>query len=250
MPQTNILLGVDIGGSSLKAAPVNVATGELAAALQSIPLPVPSTPAAVAQSVRTLADRFQTSGPVGCTIPAVVTDGIVRTAAHIDANWIGTQGDELFSRALGRPLVLLNDADAAGIAEMELGAGRGCRGTVMVLTFGTGIGSAVFVDGRLLPNTELGHLQLAQRGEIEDYASGRVRTLQNLDWPAWAARANEVLAELHRLFWPDVFILSGGLTEHYALFKDLLRSPTEIRPAAFRAHAGIVGAARAAAKKA
>lgn len=247
MVQTNIFLGIDIGGSSLKAAPVDVTTGALAAEVQSIPLPQPATPDAVADAARGLAERFNVSGPLGCTMPAVVTHGIVRTAANIDTSWVGTDGQALMSRILKRPVVLLNDADAAGMAEIRLGAGRDFRGSVMVLTFGTGIGSALFVDGKLFPNTELGHLQLSPFGEIEQYASGRSRAQLNLDWPAWAARANAVLAELHRLFWPDVFILSGGLIEHYAAFAHLLHSKAEIRPAAFRAHAGIVGAALAAA---
>ncbi len=249
MHSSRIVLGIDVGGSSLKAAPVDVSTGRLTAEPQSIPTPQPSTPDAVAIAARRLADKFEVGGPVGCAFPSVVTRGIARTAANIDHRWIGANGAQVLTESLGRPVVFLNDADAAGIAEMELGAGRDCHGTVLLLTFGTGVGSALFVDGHLLPNTELGHLHLPRLGEVEEHASGRVRALEHLDWPAWAERANTVLAELHRLLWPDVFIIGGGLVEHYEQFSPLLRSRAEIRPAAFLAQAGIVGAALAAAGK-
>jgi polyphosphate glucokinase len=197
-----------------------------------------------------LAQRFdKVQGAVGFAFPSVVRHGVMHTAAHVDSHWIGTNGETLIGSALGRPVAILNDADAAGLAEMELGAGRGCRGTVLLLTFGTGIGSALFVDGVLVPNTELGHLRMAG-GEAEELASGFARTRDRLGWEAWAERVNAVLAELHRLLWPDVFILGGGVTEAYEKFSPLLSSRAELRPARFRAHAGIVGAALAAAHKA
>lgn len=243
-----IYLGIDVGGSSIKAAPVDVTTGELAAEPESIATPSPSTPDAVAVAVRALAGRFQTNGAVGFAFPSVVRRGVACTAAHVDRSWIGTNGEVMIERALGRPAAFLNDADAAGLAEMELGAGRGCEGTVLLLTFGTGIGSALFVDGTLVPNTELGHLKMAG-GEAEYLASGLARTRDNLDWRAWAMRVNAVLTELHGLLWPDIFILGGGLTESYEQFAPLLSSPAQLRPARFRAQAGIVGAALAAARK-
>jgi polyphosphate glucokinase len=242
-----IFLGVDIGGSSLKAAPVDVATGALAAEPSSVKLPQGGAPDAVADAVEELCGRFGVDGPIGCTYPGVVKNGVALSAAHVDRGWIGANGIELLRRKLGRDVAFLNDADAAGWAEMGLGAARGCRGTVLVLTFGTGIGSALFVDGRLLPNTELGHLHLPRLGEAEEYASGRIRVAEKLDWQAWAPRANTVLAEYHRLLWPDLFVLGGGLIEAYDTFRDLLECPAEVRPARFGAHAGIVGAALAAA---
>jgi polyphosphate glucokinase len=247
MNTIQVSLGIDVGGSSLKAAPVNVSTGELLTPPQSVEMPRGGAPADIARAARQLADRFDVSGPVGCAFPSVVQRGVARTAAHIHRNWIGANGEELLEQALGRPVAFLNDADAAGMAEVGLGAARDCEGTVLVLTFGTGIGSALFAGGRLVPNTELGHLHLARGGEAEEYASGRIRTAEGLDWPAWAQRANTVLAEYHRLLWPDLFVLGGGLIEAWSQFEALLERPAQIRPARFGAQAGIVGAALAAA---
>ena len=244
-----IALGIDFGGSSIKAAPVDVERGEIAGGTASVPTPQPSTPAAVATAIRSLVAQFQVDGPVGVAFPTVVKEGTVRTAANIDPSWIGVDAEALLSGTLGRGAHFLNDADAAGFAEMQFGAGRGRDGTVMMLTFGTGIGTAIFVDGELLPNTELGHLETHGR-EAEHWASGRVRSVEKLDWPQWADRVNDVLAAYHALLWPDVFILGGGVTEQYSAFGHLLRSPADIVPAHFRAHAGIVGAALAAARRA
>jgi polyphosphate glucokinase len=242
-----IFLGIDVGGSSIKAAPVEVSSGKLAAPLESTPTPKPATPTAIAEAARSLATRFDVSGPVGFAFPSVVKRGVIYTASHVDSSWIGVNGEKLIAGTLQRRAVVLNDADAAGLAEIELGAARGVAGTVLVLTFGTGIGSALFFDGRLLPNTELGHLEMRGR-EIEQYASGRTRTQERLSWEAWALRVNEVLAELHRLFSPDVFVIGGGVSERYEEFGHLLSSPIEIGAAHFRAEAGIVGAALAAAR--
>jgi polyphosphate glucokinase len=238
-------LGFDIGGSSIKGAPVDVATGNLAEPPISLPTPQPSTPAAVAEAVHQLVSRFPGSGSVGIAFPSVIKKGVTRTAANIDAAWIDAPAEQIIAAALGRPVVLLNDADAAGIAEMKLGAGRGRSGTVIMLTFGTGIGSALFYDGWLVPNSELGHLEIGGR-KAEHYASGRVRTDENLDWKQWSERVNTVLATYESLFWPDLFIIGGGVTGSYEQFGQLLRSRAEIVPAQFRAHAGIVGAAVAA----
>lgn len=240
-----IYLGIDVGGSAIKGAPVDVASGALSAAVAAVPTPRPATPAAVASAINDLVAGMVAGGPVGIAVPSVVQRGVSWTAANIDPSWVGAQVEELIRGVMGRPVIVLNDADAAGLAEMKLGAGREERGTVMLLTFGTGIGSALFLDGRLLPNTELGHLQVGGR-EAEHFASGRVRSDERLDWPQWAERVNVVLAEYHRLLWPDLFIIGGGVTESYEQFARLLRSPTRIVPARFRAHAGIVGAALAA----
>ncbi|HZF16193.1 MAG TPA: ROK family protein [Steroidobacteraceae bacterium] len=242
-----IILGIDVGGSSLKGAPVDTVAGRLTQPLVSLATPQPSTPAAVAEVARELASRFKTSGPVGFGLPSVVREGRVYTAANIDASWVGTDGAQLFGTALGRRCVLLNDADAAGLAEMRLGAGRGLKGTVIVLTLGTGIGSAIFADGVLLRNTEFGHLQIGGAA-AESLASGRARIKRNLDWPQWAEALNEYLAYLHGLFWPDTFILCGGVTENYREFAPLLKSSARILPGELRLEGGIVGAAVAAAE--
>ena len=179
--------------------------------------------------------------------PSVVKEGTVYTASNIDLSWVGTDGAALASQALSRPVLFLNDADAAGLAEMRWGAGRDCQGTVVMLTFGTGIGTALFAGGRLFPNAELGHLEL--RGmDAEKWASARARTAEGLDFPAWIARVNEYLEMMYKLLWPDVFILGGAVSERYAEFAPLLRSPAELRPAHFAGQAGVVGAALAAAE--
>jgi polyphosphate glucokinase len=242
-----ILLGIDVGGSSIKAGLADVTRGELTTELLSLPTPQPSTPDAVMVTVAELSRRLPATGPAGFAFPTVVQRGKGRTAANVDEGWIGADGVALASDAIGRPAVFLNDADAAGIAEMKWGAGRDTRGTVIMLTFGTGIGSAIFIDGKLLPNTEFGHL-LMPSGEAEHYASARIKTELSLDWPAWIARVNEYLRDMHALFWPDVFILGGAVSENFEEFASLLRSRAEIRPARFRAEAGVIGAALAAAE--
>ncbi|HUN75757.1 MAG TPA: ROK family protein [Steroidobacteraceae bacterium] len=241
-----ILLGVDVGGSSVKAGLADVQGGHLVGDLISAPTPVPSPPSALMPVIAELAARLPASGPVGVCFPSVVKNGKVRTAANIDAGWLGADGAALASAALGRPTVFLNDADAAGIAEMRWGAGQGVAGPVVMLTFGTGIGSALFIGGQLYPNTELGHLEM-RGADAEKWASAHVRTAQRLDWPEWSARVNEYLARVHALFWPDLFILGGAVTEHFERFAPLLHSEAQIRPARFTGQAGVIGAALAAA---
>jgi polyphosphate glucokinase len=240
-----IRLGIDTGGSSLKAAPVDVGRGVLAAAACSFPTPAPATPAAVAGVVRQIAAAFPgVEGPIGFGFPSVVKRGVACTAANVDKGWIGTDGAALVREATGRAAAFLNDADAAGIAEMRFGAGRGETGTVMMLTLGTGIGSAIFCDGQLLPNTEFGHMEV--RGmEAEHRASGRVRTTESLGWDEWAGRVNEVLARYHALLWPDLFIVGGGVSENWAHFGHLLESPARIVRAQLGNEAGLIGAALA-----
>jgi polyphosphate glucokinase len=242
------LLGIDVGGSSVKLARVEAATGRVAGSLESLPTPVPSTPERVLEAVMQHPLAAATSGPVGLAFPSVVKHGRARTAANVDPAWIGFDPAAMFASRWGRPCTFLNDADAAGLAEMRFGAGRGVVGVVFVLTLGTGIGSAPFVDGRLLPNSELGHMAVAGLGDVEaeDYASARTRTALGLDWPAWAVRLDRVLGEIHRLFWPDLFILGGAVSEHFAAWGPLLRTPVEVRPAALGSSAGAIGAALAA----
>jgi polyphosphate glucokinase len=240
------LLGIDTGGSSLKAAAVDVTNGVLASEVLSFPTPAPATPKAIGEVVRRIAAAFPAeTGPVGFAFPSVVRGGVARTAANVDRSWIGTDGARLVREATGRPAAFLNDADAAGLAEIRVGAGRGQDGTIIVLTFGTGIGSAIFHDGHLVPNTEFGRMEI--RGvEAEQRASGRARRVENLDWPEWAERVSEVLARMHQLFWPDLFVLGGGVVENWASFGPLLESPARVVPAELGNTAGIVGAALAA----
>jgi len=241
------VLGIDVGGSSVKAGLVDVERGSVHGTLISAPTPRPCTPDSLTAVLVALAGRLDGApGRVGIAFPSVIKAGTAYTAAKIDAGWIGTNGAALAAEALGRPVLMLNDADAAGIAEMHFGSGRGCTGTVVMLTFGTGIGTALFTGGKLFANTELGHLVL--RGmDAEKWTSAHVRTAEGLDFPGWIARVNEYLAELHRLLWPDVFILGGAVSERFEEFAPLLRSPAEIRPALFANQAGVVGAAMAAA---
>jgi polyphosphate glucokinase len=245
---TRKLLGIDVGGSSVKAGLVDVDGGRLIGELISAPTPQPSTPEGLMPVIAGLAGRLPgASGRVGLAFPSVVNSGRVRTAANIDPSWVGTDGAALVERTLGRPTEFLNDADAAGIAEMRWGAGRGVMGTVVMLTFGTGIGSALFTEGRLFPNTEFGHLEMRGMG-AEKWASAQVKTALKLDWPAWIARVNEYLERLHALFWPDVFILGGAVSERFEEFAPLLRCEAQIRPAHFAGQAGVIGAALAAAE--
>ncbi len=239
------ILGIDIGGSALKGAPVQVESGALTKERIRIKMPERSTPDAVAECFGELVDRFQWQGPIGCTFPGVVKHGTILTAANVDKGWKGVQAQELFSGRTGLPVRVLNDADAAGVAEMQFGAGQGHMGTVIMLTFGTGIGSALFTKGVLLPNAELGHLQLNGK-DAEKRASARVRSLKQLTWKAWAKRVNEYLAYVDFLFSPDLYIIGGGVSKNYHRFLHYFTSEAEIVPAKMFNDAGIVGAALAA----
>jgi polyphosphate glucokinase len=244
---TRHILGIDVGGSSIKAGAVDVNAGRLVGELISAPTPQPATPAAMMPVFAGLVARLPAAqGPVGLAFPSVVKQGKVRTAANIDQSWLGTDGAALLERTLQRPAVFLNDADAAGVAEVTWGAGRGMKGTVIMLTFGTGIGTALFTDGRLFPNSELGHMEVGGR-EAEKWTSAHVRTAEKLDWPAWIDRVNVYLAQLYAMLWPDLFILGGAVSERYSEFAPLLRSDAQIRPAQFAGQAGVIGAALAAA---
>ena len=244
------ILGIDIGGSGIKGAPVNIKKGELIGDRQRVPTPQPSTPDAVGDAVVELLKHFRWKGPIGCAFPAIMKGGIAYSAANVDKSWIGTNAEALLERKTGCPVHIINDADAAGIAEMRFGAGRGRSGVVFVLTLGTGIGSAVFVDGVPMPNTELGHLMMRTRShdtvEAELYASERMRGEADLGWGEWAGRVNEYLLTVEALFSPDLFILGGGVSRQHDKFLPLLNTRTPVVPAELRNEAGIVGAALAA----
>lgn len=238
-----VRLGIDIGGSGIKGAPVDLRSGSLTSKRVRIATPRPSHPEAVAGVVRRVVEAFpEVSGAVGCTFPAIVIGGRVNSAANVDPSWIGTDADRLFSQACGRPMSVVNDADAAGVAEARVGAASGRNGVVIVLTLGTGIGSALLQDGRLVPNTELGHIELQGR-VVEAGASNRARKRCGLTFEVWAERLNAYLVHLERIFSPDLFVIGGGISKRFAEFGPLLRARAEIVPAALRNDAGIVGAA-------
>lgn len=236
------ILGIDIGGSGIKGAPVDVNRGEFAAERHRIVTPEDAKPKDVADTVAELAAHFDWKGPIGCTFPAAVKGGITLTAANVHKSWIGVNAEELFGEATGCPVRLINDADAAAVAEMQFGAGKGEKGVVMLLTLGTGIGTAIFTEGVLLPNTELGHLQVRGR-DAEHRAAARVRKDENLKWKEWAERLNEVMANYEALFWPDLFIVGGGVSRKHEKFLPLLETRARIVPAMMRNDAGVIGAA-------
>lgn len=237
-------LGIDVGGTGIKGAPVDLRTGQLTAERHRIATPGGAKPQPVAEGVASIVRHFRWTGPVGCCIPARVKHGVATTAANIDPKWIGTDAASLFSAASGCPFVVLNDADAAAIAEMQFGVGQGLEGIVLLLTFGTGIGSALFTDQRLIPNTEFGHFYV--NGMVaEHYASDRARREENLEWAGWAERAQEYLSHLERLFDIDVIILGGGISKpkKRAKYLHLLRTNARLLTAELENDAGIVGAA-------
>jgi polyphosphate glucokinase len=239
-----IMLGIDIGGSGIKAALVDIERGALTTPYQRISTPQPSTPDAVADVVAQLVGQFESNGTIGCTFPAVIKQGVAYSAANVDKSWIGMDGDRLFEQKTGRPFRLINDADAAGIAEVEFGAGKGKSGVVMMLTLGTGIGSALFVDGKLVPNTELGHMEVRGK-EAEHRASDRTREKKKLSWKQWAARVDEVLKRFDALFSPTLFIIGGGVSKKHDKFLPFLTVDTPVVPAQLLNEAGMIGAALA-----
>ena len=235
--------GIDFGGSGIKGAPVDLASGEFAAERERIPTPQPSTPDAVARVLVDLLDRFPPSAAaVGITVPGVVRQGVVSSAANIDAAWIGTDADALFTAATGRDVHVVNDADAAGLAEVRYGAARGRQGLVIVTTLGTGIGSAIVHDGVLVPNSELGHLEI-EGHNAESRAANSAREREDLSMEEWAGRLESYYRTLEMLFSPDLFVVGGGISKQSDEFLPLLRLDTEIVPAQLRNKAGIVGAA-------
>ncbi|MFJ9729634.1 polyphosphate--glucose phosphotransferase [Streptomyces sp. NPDC101209] len=243
------IFGVDIGGSGIKGAPVDLEKGVLVEKRFKVLTPHPATPTLVADGVKEVVGHFGWTGPIGVTFPGVVTDGsTIRTAANVDKSWIDKDARSLFSDRLGGlPVIVLNDADAAGVAEMQFGAGRGRQGTVMVLTLGTGIGSALFVNGVLVPNTELGHLELNGH-DAEKYAATSAKEDHGLTWREWADRLQTYLTHVEMLFSPELFVIGGGISRESEKFLPLITNlKAEVVPAQLRNNAGIVGAAMRAA---
>jgi polyphosphate glucokinase len=249
-PMSEHPFGIDFGGTGIKGAPVDLDRGDFAGDRVKIDTPRPATPAAVAGVFRELVDRFpHSSSPVGVTVPAVVRHGMVSSAANIDASWIGTDADTVFTEALGREVHVVNDADAAGLAEVEYGAARGRTGLVIVTTLGTGIGSALIHDHVLVPNSELGHLEV-EGCDAASRAANSVRENEGLSYEEWAERLTTYYRNVERLFSPELIVVGGGVSKSFHKFGPLIDIETEIVPATLRNKAGIIGAALVATRAA
>ena len=239
------ILGIDIGGTGIKGAPVDTETGLLLAERYRLPTPEGAKPAPIAEIVKNIVLQFDWHGQIGCGFPAVIRNGVAESAANINPKWIGTNVAQLFSDATQCPVYVVNDADAAGLAEVTFGAGKNVHGVVLMITIGTGLGSALFIDGKLVPNTELGHIEV-ECEDAELIASEVARKEQDLSWKKWAKQLDKYLCTLENLFTPDLMILGGGAIKKKDEFLHLLTLHTKVIPAEFGNDAGIVGAALAA----
>lgn len=242
------ILGIDVGGSGIKGAPVDTETGQLLAERIRIKTPKNGEPEPIAEVVNQIAQSFNWKAPIGIGFPAPIKGGVAMMAANVSEKWVGTNADALFTKITGCDCTMINDADAAGVAEMSFGAGRGNYGTVIMITLGTGIGTAIFHRGQLLPNTEFGHLEID--GEDAEFrASDAARQRDDLSWKKYAKRLNKFLGTMERLFWPNLFIIGGGISKESEKFIPLLTIDTHIVPAQLLNEAGIVGAALGAMRK-
>lgn len=237
------IMGIDVGGSGIKGVPVNIETGEILEDRFRLPTPRGAKPSEVADTVAEVLKHFHWSGPVGIGFPAVVRNGITYTAANIHKSWIGANAEQLFYQVTGCPAFVLNDADAAGMAEMKFGVGREHpQGVAIMITIGTGLGTALFVDGKLVPNTELGHIEIRGK-DAEKRASDAARQRKEMSWEEWGVKFNEYLNAMERLFWPDLFILGGGTSKMFSKFVPYLHVQAEVVPAQLLNQAGMIGAA-------
>ena len=243
------LLGIDIGGSGIKGGIVDVEAGEMISDRHRIPTPQPATPEACIDVIRQIQQHFDYEGPMGVAYPGVIQKGHTMTAANMHQGWIGFNAAEEISKVSGGPVRMMNDADAAGLAEARFGAGKGHQGVILVLTIGTGLGSCLVTDGELVPNTEFGHLFMANGKECEHYASDAVRKNEDLTWDEWGRRFNEVLNYYEALMWPDLIILGGGASKKMDKYGEHIDVRAEVVPAQLRNQAGIVGAAVFAARQ-
>jgi polyphosphate glucokinase len=251
MAKKGLPLGIDVGGSGIKGAPVDLQKGAFAAKRLRIDTPQASTPEAVAEVIDQIVDHFEDvrgDSPIGVTVPGVVTNGVVRSAANIDKTWLDFEAEKMLEQKLGHDIVLVNDADAAGVAELHYGAAKGQRGLVILTTLGTGIGTALIHDGVLVPNSELGHLEIDGR-DAEDQAASSVKDNEGLTYEEWAKRLQRYYSHLESLLWPDLFVVGGGVSKDSDKFLHLLDLRTPIVPAALRNKAGIIGAAHLAAHR-
>ena len=239
------ILGIDVGGSGIKGAPVNTETGMILVDRHRIKTPEGAETGPVAEVIAEIAHHFNWTGSIGVGFPAPIKHGVVKMAANISPAWVGMNANELLGQVTGCPVTVVNDADAAGLAEITFGAGKGVRGVVIMVTLGTGIGTAIFCDGKLLPNAEFGHVEVDGR-DAETRASDAARQREELSWKKYAKRLNRYFKEMQKLFWPDLIILGGGLSKYHEKYLPLLTVETPIVPAQFLNEAGIVGAALAA----
>jgi polyphosphate glucokinase len=236
------VLGVDIGGSGIKGAVVETTTGTLVSARRRVKTPRRSTPENIANEVAGIAEHLHWSGLIGCGMPGPLKDGLIMTANNIDKSWLGRKAEDVFSAACGRTVKVVNDADAAGMAEMQFGCGQELKGVVVFLTLGTGIGSALFIDGTLVPNTEFGQVEIrGKRGELR--AAARLRKEKGLSWKAWGKRLDEYMHAVEALVWPDCFILGGGVSRNSDKFIHRITTRAQVKAAQLRNEAGIIGAA-------
>jgi polyphosphate glucokinase len=242
------VLGIDVGGSGIKGAIINTKTGELLTERYRIPTPEGAKPEQIADVIQQIVEHFKWNGTIGVGFPAVVQNGIAKTAANIDKSFIGTNIENLIAKKTSCKVKVINDADAAGQAEMKFGAGKNNKGVVFLITVGTGIGTVVFTKGKLLPNTELGHVYMNKDRESELYISDATRQKNELSWKDWAQRFDEYLNYLEQLFWPDLFIVGGGVSKNETKFQQYLTVKTKVVPAQLLNYAGIIGAALAAKK--
>jgi polyphosphate glucokinase len=245
----SVLLGIDVGASGIKGALVDLEKGKLKGERFRVPTPQPSTPAAMATAMEEIVEYFNYKGPIGCGFPAIVKGGVAYSAANIDKQWIGTSVEQVFGSVCKCPVYATNDADAAGVAEMRFGKGRGEQGLVMLITIGTGLGSALFYKGVLVPNTELGHLLWKNNKAAETWCSSGARERLKISRKEWAGRFNEYLQHVELLFSPDLFILGGGESKYFESFKDQLHTKARVEPATLLNNAGIIGAAAYAAEQ-
>ncbi len=243
------ILGIDVGGSGIKGALVDVDSGELRGERHRVETPRPATPVTMAESVRQLVAEFDYDGPVGCCFPTIVVDGHAKSVSNLDESWRGVQIDDTFADATGLLFVVINDADAAAIAEMQLGAGKGLDGLVIMITIGTGLGSGMYYNGQLIPNSELGHMAGKDGEPFERYASKRARLDEELSWSEWGDRFNAFLKRVDRVCSPDHLIIGGGSSRKFSSFEDRITIPVPIHVARFLNNAGIIGGAVAATDK-
>jgi polyphosphate glucokinase len=241
------VLGIDIGGSGIKGAPVDTDTGAMLAPRYRLVTPSPAKPRPVAQTVAKIADHFEWQGSIGIGFPGVLRKGVTLTAANLHKGWIGLDAAKLIKKTTGNAVCIINDADAAGLAEMAFGAGADRQGVVLLVTIGTGLGTALFTDGHLLPNSEFGHLEI-NGVEAENIASDAARKRDKLSWKKWGIRFDEYLNKMEKLFWPDLIILGGGISKKHAEFFPYLTVQAEVLPAKMLNEAGIIGAAIGACK--
>jgi len=237
------VLGIDIGGSGIKGAIVDTETGEMLSERLRLATPQPATPKAMATTVGKLSSEFDWKGPIGVCFPAIIHNNVALTASNIDDAWIGTNVAKVFEKTTGCKVKVVNDADAAGIAEIRFGGGRGAKGTLFLITVGTGLGTALIRNGELVPNTELGHLELPKIGNAEKYCADSARKRKDLSWPVWAKRFNVYLKHLEFLFSPDCFVIGGGVSKKPEKFMDKLTVDTPVKMAELKNQAGIIGAA-------